>query len=1017
MQDEKKSRKQLLADLHMLNRRVKEQESADVDCDRVKKALLKAESLLRKVFEPGSGMLSVIDEDLRVIYSTWLGSHEDVPKIINDKNPLCQNTHCPGQDRPYDPYAFLEAFKTGRLVVGEKNNTWISHLEAHAFPLFDEAGRVALFVEKVNNVNDREQPFDDMSKSDQRLVLLAETASLLLMSDSPQKVVGSLCHKVLAFMECQAFFNYLIDEESKRLHLNAFGGIPEEETVKMEWLDYGEGVCGCSVRDGRRIVVQNVQETSDNYTALLRPFGIKTYACYPLISKGRILGSLSFCARNRNQFTEDELLLMQVVADLVAITIDRNQSEEKLRRAHDELEMRVGKRKVELAEMVDKLQKEIKERERTELELRQSEERYSLAVDGANDGIWDIDLQKGEAFYSPRWKLMLGYEDDEISSSLEEWQARIHPDDYDLVMETRKAYLEGFIPAYEVKYRLRHKNGSYRWIRARGACLRDSQGKPYRMAGSHTDITERKIMKEALLESEKRYRELFEESKDTAFIVDARGKLVDINPAGSELLGYTKDELLALDLVHDLHVNKHARSQFRKKLVPEGYVKDAEVELRRKDGDAVVVHISASLMYDSEGRLSGYRGIAHDITERRKLEQQLLQAQKMESIGLLAGGVAHEFNNLLTGIYGYGQIIQDIIPSNDELLQESIEQLLRASERAAELTKNLLAFSQKQLIDPKPVHVNTIIYNAFSLIKRIICEDIELSTSFSKKNLLVKLDNEQMEQILSNLATNARDAMPSGGHIHIMTQEAIVQEGCESNYDLAAPGIYALISVSDTGVGIDEKSLERVFEPFYTTKEIGKGTGLGLSIVYGIVKQNNGSIRIDSEPGKGTKVSIYLPTIDKVSTMEGKRQKTKPFVRDTETILVVEDDEIVKTFLTKVLKREGYSVRSAKDGEDAVLIFKENMDEISLVLTDVVMPKKNGKKIFEEIRKIRPAMEVIFITGYSEDIIRKKFKNHKGVDFIAKPFLKIDLLQKVREVFDMPYLSGHIIIVVVSTIT
>ncbi|HVO65296.1 MAG TPA: PAS domain S-box protein [Syntrophales bacterium] len=710
-------------------------------------------------------------------------------------------------------------------------------------------------------MNEREQGFDEMRKSNQWLDLLAEMASLLLMSDSPQKIVGSLCHKVLAILDCQAFFNYLIDEECKRLHLSAFGGIPEEEALKMEWLDYGVGVCGCSARNGNRLVVENVQEASDHYTALLTTLGIKTYTCYPLISKGQIFGTLSFCARNRNEFTEDELSLIRVVADLVAIALDRKLAEEKLKRAHDELEMRVGKRKVELAEMVDKLQKEIKERERNELELRQSRERYTLAVDGANDGIWDIDLHKGEAFYSSRWKSMLGYEDDEISSSLEEWQSRIHPDDYDMVMETRKAYLEGLIPTYEVKYRLRHKNGSYRWIRARGACLRDSQGKPYRMAGSHTDVTERKIMKEALLETEKRYRELFEESKDTAFIVNTHGKLVDINPAGSELLGYKKEELLALDLVHDLHVTKNARLQFRKKLIPEGYVKDAEVELRKKDGGVVLVHISASLMYDAEGILSGYRGIAHDITEKKRLEQQLLQAKKMESIGVLAGGVAHEFNNLLTGIYGYGQIIKDMIPSNDEPLQESIGQLLRASERAAELTKSLLAFSRMQSINPKPVQVQTIIHDALGLIKRIIGEDIELSTSFSKKKLLVKLDPGQIEQILLNLVANARDAMPCGGRIHIMTQEAIVQEGSESNYDLAAPGNYALISVSDAGTGIDEKSLERVFEPFYTTKEIGKGTGLGLSIVYGIVKQNNGSVLLESEPGKGTSVSIYLPTI------------------------------------------------------------------------------------------------------------------------------------------------------------
>ena len=251
-----------------------------------------------------------------------------------------------------------------------------------------------------------------------------------------------------------------------------------------------------------------------------------------------------------------------------------------------------------------------------------------------------------------------------------------------------------------------------------------------------------------------------------------------------------------------------------------------------------------------------------------------------------------------------------------------------------------------------------------------------------------------------NLATNARDAMPFGGHMHIMTQEVVVQEGSESNYGLAVPGNYALISVSDTGTGINKKSLERVFEPFYTTKEIGKGTGLGMSIIYGIVKQNNGSVRIESAPGKGTTVSIYLPTIDEARLSREKRHKIKPVVQGTETLLVAEDDEIVKSFLARILERAGYSVITARDGEDAVVKFKENMDDISLVITDVVMPKKNGKEIFEEIKKIRPEMKVIFISGYSADIIHKKFMIQEGVDFITKPFMKNDLLQKVRNVID-----------------
>ena len=297
------------------------------------------------------------------------------------------------------------------------------------------------------------------------------------------------------------------------------------------------------------------------------------------------------------------------------------------------------------------------------------------------------------------------------------------------------------------------------------------------------------------------------------------------------------------------------------KLHRSGFVSDFEVEMKRKDGEKIIVHLSVSVIKDDAGQVSGYQGIIHDMTERKKLEQQLLQSQKMESIGILAGGVAHDFNNLLTAISGYGQILQESIPADDELSQESIANVLKAAERAAELTRSLLAFSRKQVINPKPVHIDTLISNTGKLIQRIIGEDIEFSTNFSDKKLLVKADPGQIEQVLMNLATNARDAMPHGGRLSITTRQVVVKKGSEALYDLPEPGKYALISVADTGTGIDKKSLESIFEPFYTTKEVGKGTGLGLSIVHGIIKQHNGSVLASSEPGKGTTFNIYLPLI------------------------------------------------------------------------------------------------------------------------------------------------------------
>jgi PAS domain S-box-containing protein len=997
MQFDTKTNKQLLTEFQLLKERVQEPGAADSDGEQTRKALRKAENLLRKVFEPGAGLLSVFDKDLRLVYSTWLGDSYCLPVGISEQNPRCGNAHCPEQDRHCDTCHVLEVIATGRKVIAEKNDTRIGDLEVHAYPLFDDSGGVAMVVEKAIDITERKRLSENMRKSNERLELLAETAGQLLESDSPQKVVDYLCRRVLDFLDCQAFFNYLVDDASQRLHLNAWAGISDTDAGKMEWLEYGVGLCGCSARDGRRLVVEGLQDKTDQYSALVRPFGIKAYACHPLLSKGQVLGTLSFCARNRNKFAEDELSLMQAVADQVAIAIDRSETGEQLRRANDGLEMRVAERTAELAELVATLQKEIKERERTEQALRDSEERYALAVEGSNDGIWDIDFLTGEVFYSPRWKQILGYEDHEISASLEEWESRIHPEDYALVMATRNAYLEGVIPAYEVKYRLRHKNGSYRWIRGTGACLRDSQGRPCRMAGSHTDMTERKRIKNALQESEKRYRELFEESKDTVFIVDTRGNLVDINPAGSELLGYSKEELLAMNLTHDLHISQQARAQFRKKLVPQGYVKDAELELRRKDGRSVVVHVSASLMHRPEGRLVGYRGIAHDVTERKRLEQRLLQSHKMESIGLLAGGVAHEFNNLLTAIIGCGEELQEALDPHDEQQQCNIMTIRSAARQAAEFTRNLLSFSRKQVMNLDPVVVNDVIAETLNLLDKFLFENIRFSLELSSERLSVMADSGQLRQVLINLVINARDAMPAGGRITIRTRLAQLDEEQATTHGLETPGDYVVISVADTGKGIEEKILDRIFEPFFTTKEVGKGTGLGLSIAYGIIKQHKGSILVESKPGAGAVFRMYLPVVY-AEILRVKKEEKMIRTENSGTILVVEDEEFVRLFLKTTLAREGYQLIFAVDGADALKKYKKHQDTISLVISDMVMPKMNGKVLYEEICKINPLIKVIFISGYSADMIKGNEMPPDQVRFINKPFSKKALFDEIKSI-------------------
>lgn len=692
---------------------------------------------------------------------------------------------------------------------------------------------------------------------------------------------------------------------------------------------------------------------------------------------------------------DGSLLVLELGLDVSV----RKQVEDDLRSLQNDLEKRVAGRTEQLRDIVSKLQDEIAERKKTEEALRKSEERYALAVQGANDGIWDRDLDTGEVYFSPRWKGMISYEDHELPNDLCEWKSRIHTDDYDRVTNTLQWYLGGHIPVYEVEYRLRAKDGSFRWIHSRGACLRDPWGNPSRIAGSHTDITYRKRIEVALRESERKYRKIFEESRDVIFVFDADSRLLDVNPSAQDLLGYTREELLTLDISRDIYVDMGVRENFHRMLFTEGFVKDLQVELKRSDGEIVVVHISASVTKNEEGAITGYLGTIHDMTEHKKLEQQLLHVQKMESIGLLAGGIAHDFNNLLTAISGYGETIRENVDRKNQLLRSSVEQVLHAAERARELTHNLLTVSRKQIINPKPLLINTIITEIHSFISRIIGEDIELTTKSCKRKLPVIADRGQIEQVLINLTTNARDAMSAGGRLSISASHITVNSKSKVLLGIESPGEYAVITVSDTGIGIKEKIRQKIFEPFFTTKEIGKGTGLGLSISYGIIKQHNGTITVESTPGSGAVFSIYLPLIQ-MDVPSTPAREYVPSKSGTETILIAEDEEIVRHFLTGILQRAGYSVIATANGEEAVSRFRENSSEISLVVSDVVMPKKNGREICEEIRSLSPDIKFIFISGYTADIILQKGIVEEGVEFVTKPFSKNEILQKIRNVLD-----------------
>jgi signal transduction histidine kinase/ActR/RegA family two-component response regulator len=424
----------------------------------------------------------------------------------------------------------------------------------------------------------------------------------------------------------------------------------------------------------------------------------------------------------------------------------------------------------------------------------------------------------------------------------------------------------------------------------------------------------------------------------------------------------------------------------------------SEYRMIAADGSTVWIRDEATVVVDESGRSCCLQGVMLDITERKKLEAQLLQAQKMEAVGHLAGGIAHDFNNILTAIIGYASLMK-LHMTEDDPLQANAEQILSAADKATSLIRSLLAYSRKQLIEPKPVNLTDVVVHLRKLLVRVIGEDITLSTNLAKGALVVLADRGQLEQIIMNLTANARDAMPHGGNLVIGTQEVFLDEEFVRIVGYGKPGRHALLSFADTGAGMDEKTIERIFEPFFTTKEPGKGTGLGLAMVYGAVKQHQGIIMVQSEPDKGTAFKIYLP-LSEVGAESSESAEPVRQVSGKETILVAEDDAALRTLAKETLSRFGYRVIEAADGEEAVRVFGEHADAIDLLLVDVIMPKLNGREVYEAAKVVKPDVKAIFTSGYSRDLMHERGVLREGIHYLHKPFTPNMLLRRLREALE-----------------
>lgn len=787
--------------------------------------------------------------------------------------------------------------------------------------------------------------------------------------------------------------------------------------------------------------------------------------------------------------------------------------------------------------------RDITEQKRTEAALRASELRWQFALEGARDGLWDWDVATGITYFSLRWKEMLGYADEELENHFDSWRSRIHPDDLEATLAAVQGYLAGTCSHYAVEHRLRCKDGTYKWILARGQALeRDADSRPLRILGTHTDITESKEAIHALRETEGRFRVLIEDLDVGVVLQDPADRVLLSNAAAQRILGLDKAalegvtsrdprwRLVRLDgsplpmeevpsviaartlqpvknitigssnidtgerrwlevsasprldskggVLHTLVTLIDVTSEYKASAA----LRESESKLRRLNerfqlaAEAASIGIWAchiadqTLEWDESmhrifcvapdefedcfaafrarvhpddiprvdrlgleamGNLAPYKadfrlvwpnqtirhiqsfgrivgneqgepdymvGVCYDVTSQRELEAQLLQAQKMQAIGQLAGGIAHDFNNLLTIVNGYCESILQDTENLKDSLRRQIEAIDRAGERAAILTQKLLVFSRKEPLRKEAVSLNRVLSETGSMLLRLIEESIVIEVEAPESDLYVESDRAHIDQLLMNLALNARDAMPDGGVLRIELEQVVfdTDNPCpNSNY---REGRYARLCVQDTGTGIPKAIQGRLFEPFFTTKGVGRGTGLGLATVYGVVESAGGFVTIDSEPGSGARFNVYLPECD--APVDGKTAMAESCanLRGTETILLVEDEQDVRRVTRLGLEANGYTVIEALSPLDAIQRFREGNSPIDMLLTDIVMPGMNGRQLAAALWMERPGLKVLFMSGY--DNAGPSLPDRASKAFVAKPFRMWELLAKVREVLD-----------------
>ena len=786
-----------------------------------------------------------------------------------------------------------------------------------------------------------------------------------------QAAIAELGQRALTSIELSALMNEAAGIAARCLDVelcSVFELLPEGDTLLLRagfgWKDMHIGrakiragtgsQAGFTLLSGEPIIVEDwMKETRFRGPKALREHGVVSALTVLIPGKDKPFGVIGAHTARKRKFTLDDVNFLQSLANVMAEAIERKQAEEEIHKSRIWLE---------------------------------------AIFEASRDG---VVVEEDEIIvYANRANAsLLGYDspDELIGKHL---SLLISPEDTPRMLDYGRRRLRGEAAPVIYEFKGARKDGSL--IDLEAAVSAFNVGVKSYIVTTARDITERKRAERWLRAAEEKYRSMIQNAVYGIYLSSPEGRFIEVNPALVSMLGYhSAEELMALDITRDIFLDKEECKRFLRQREAESF-EGIEVGWKRKNDSPITVRLSGRALKNDQGHYEAFEVIVEDITERRSLEEQLRQSQKMEAIGRLAGGVAHDFNNLLTAINGYADIIIARLSGDDSIRQDA-EEIRKAGKRAAMLTSQLLAFSRRQVLQTRVLNLNEVITDSINMLRRLIGEDIDLVTRLDDDLEWVKADPGQIEQVIMNLAVNARDAMPRGGALTIETANTLIDENYARKHVSARLGRYVRLKVRDTGCGMDEETRLRIFEPFFTTKERGKGTGLGLSTVYGIVKQSGGHITVESQPDSGTTFRILLPMAEeKVAEADAPAQAHSP--KGSETILVVEDEEAVRKLTRIILSVGGYTVLEAANGFEALELCGQR--SIDLLLTDVVMPQMSGRELVEKVSLIRPRMKVLYMSGYTDDAIVRHGVLDAGVPLLQKPFTPDTLSRKVREILD-----------------